>query len=79
MLLPEPDGPTMNVHDPVGTRNVTPAQGLDRLVPARGTSCATSTTSIMGPSGRAKARVALRSSLCRMASIGVIVEAFQAG
>ena len=32
VLLPEPDGPTMNVHDPLGIRNDHPAEGLDRLL-----------------------------------------------
>ena len=85
MLLPDPDGPTMNVHDPAGTRNVTPRRASTTSSPLWNVLW-TSTASII-TAGLREVRVRCGASverrchvaLCRIASIGVIREAFQAG
>ena len=84
MLLPEPDGPTMNVHDPAGTRNVTPRSASTTSSPLRN-DLRTSTASIIGWLLRHRSTARLRRfrsrhvTLCRIASIGVIRDAFHAG
>ena len=80
VLLPEPDGPTMNVHDPRGTRNVTPRRASTVSSPLWNdlwTSTA-SITRLASGCCRWPGRVQFI-PLRRIASIGVILEAFHAG
>ena len=85
MLLPDPDGPTMNVHDPARHPERHAPQGLDDLVPALERLADVDGLDHHGTPprvGRMATGSAVESrhvTLCRIASIGVIRDAFQAG
>ncbi len=75
MLLPDPDGPTMNVQAPRGTRNETPRRASTISSPLRN-DLWTSATSMMGGTRLPRGYI---DALWRIASIGVIRDARQAG